>query len=242
MQAGAHQAVQILSSQPSAASTSLTSFRLKSPAPGQTPAAGSQHPESIRDSPEGLVLLQLPIPARQPVPFGCAEIPVLQSCQAPGNTIPAERPTPHQPTLQHQRIGAFLALTAAITLTGCQGFVETGQSQAGTTTPGLDPFQQQIHIVASRWDPGHAEGIARQTVQPLGQGQVGVINGGHGQAQSVLRRQAGQLPHQGGLAGAHRSVQEQHRPALVGAALQVRQVGQQRLDHLILQSGRRSGG
>ena len=76
MQAGAHQALQFFGSEPGAAGTPLTRLRLESPAPGQTPAAGPQHPESIRNSPEGFVALELPIPAGQPVPFGFAEIPV----------------------------------------------------------------------------------------------------------------------------------------------------------------------
>ena len=96
--------------------------------------------------------------------------------------------------------------------------------------------------MAARWDPGHAEGIARQTVQPLREGEVGVIDGGHGQAQSVGRRQAGQLPHQGGLADAHRSVKEQHRPAPVEVAPQLRQVSQQRQTNMLQQSVRRSDG
>ena len=77
MQAGAHQAFQFIGSQPGAAGSSLASFRLESPAPGQTPVAGPQHPESIRDAPEGFVALQLPIPAWQPGPFGFTEIPAV---------------------------------------------------------------------------------------------------------------------------------------------------------------------
>jgi len=153
-----------------------------------------------------------------------------------------KRSAPHQPALQQQGIGEFLAFSAAIALAGGKGLVEPGQPQRATSPPGLDAIQQQIHIVAARRNSGHAEGIARQAAQPLGEGEIGVIDRGHGQAQSMGRGQASQLPHQGGLPGAHRAVEQHHGPALARTAPQIHQPAHQREGHTINQSGRRSGG
>jgi len=225
MEAGAHQLLQLSGFQPATTGPPLAGLGLESPAAGQRPAARPQHPETIRDPPERLVGLQLPIPAGQPDPFVFAEIPVLKTFQPPGDSCWTERSAPHQPALQQECIGGFLAVPAAVTLASGEGLVETGQPQWATAAPCLDAIHQQIHIVAARRNPGHAEGVPRQAAQPFGKREVGVINGRHGQAQSLGRCQAGQLPHQGGLSGAHRSVEQHHGPVLAGAAPQIRQPG-----------------
>ena len=66
--------------------------------------------------------------------------------------------------------------------------------------------------MTARGNPADAKRISRHPLPPLGPGQVGVVDGGHRQAQPQLGGPALQQPGQAALAGPHRTVEGYQRP------------------------------